>query len=236
MNSKKLVGLVPALMLVFALIPMGYAQDPAPAQLTVSKAITQIYADGELVADGEAEITAFLANVPNYTPIVFVAALTVQNTGGVEIYDVVVTDHFGAELDVTCISETDPTCVIDPKGKAADRLIWEVGYLGLGGSAQLIVEAATNLNPADHQRYTSCGLHYFNSGPTAKGQVEFAKPNGSVKMRQISDYGDPIALTVSGLEAVALPQCSNCTDDDLDGNIDLDDPECVDSLDDNEFE
>ena len=220
-------------MIGFVLIPMGYAQEPPPAQLTVSKAITYIVPEGGNPIEDPSEIAAFLADVPNYTVITFEAVLTVENTGGVLVEDFVVTDHFGAELDVMCVSEIDPICVVNPKGKAADRLTWDVESLDPAQSASLIVSATTNLDPSDYQRYTSCGLHYFNSGPTAKDKV--AKLNGK-GLRQISDDGDPIELTVSGIFLVQLPQCSNCIDDDGDGLVDLDDPDCVDALDDNELE
>lgn len=192
-------------MIGFVLMPMAYAQDPPPAQLTVSKAITGITPEGGDLINDPAAIAAFLADVPNYTIITFEATLTVENTGGEPIKDIVVTDHFGAELDVACVSEPDPICVVNPKGKAADRLTWDVGDLDVGASAQLIVDATTNLDPGGYQYYTSCGPHYFNSGPTAKGNVP--KLNGR-DLRQISDDGAPIELTVSGIFPVQLPQCS----------------------------
>lgn len=227
MNSRKLFYLVLALVTGLALTPAGFAQ------LTVSKAITGINADGVLgfeITDAGG-IAVFLENVPHSTVIEFEVMFAVTATG-MPVDQVVVADKFGAELDVVCVVADQGICTVTPKGKAAERLRWEVGNIPADTTLQLVVTATTNLDPGGFQRYTECGVHYLNSGPTAKGRVP--KNNGSGTM-QVSDVGDSIELMVSGLDPVPFPQCSNCIDDDGDLLIDYpDDPGCVDSLDDDE--
>jgi len=52
------------------------------------------------------------------------------------------------------------------------RFIWEIqGNLEQGDMATLSFDVVTRLNPADHQEYTSCGLHILNSGANLKWKV-----------------------------------------------------------------
>lgn len=230
MNKFKIKALTVLTCLALSVMMAGSAYG----QLSVSKAITGVDADGDStfeITDG-AEIAAFLGNVPNSREITFEVTFTVTATGTVD--NIVVTDHFGAELDATCGTPSQGSCTIDG-GFGNDRLIWDVGTL-IDASATLIATATTNLDPGGNQRYTSCGQHEFNSGPTAKGTVtQFIGRNGSMEhIRQVSDDGAQILLTVSGLVDTAFPQCSNCIDDDNDGLIDGEDPECTDPLDEDE--
>ena len=88
MNSRNMIYLIAALVVGLALTPAGFAQ------LTVSKTITGINADGVPgfeITDPVA-IGLFLADVPNSTVIEFEATFAVAAT--VDVEDVVVTDKF----------------------------------------------------------------------------------------------------------------------------------------------
>ena len=217
---------------VAALLGFALLTVPAYAGIDVEKSITGIDADN----DGSFEITdsgaiaTFLEDVPSGTIINFRVEVTVSSTDGQDLDNVVVTDKFGSELDITC--DTFPvgtTCQIAGGGR---RLRWIVGALGTG-SETLIVIATTNEDPGGHQRYTECGQHEFNSGPTAKGTEEVQLNPQKKKNQQRSDDGDQILLTVSG---AAFPQCSNCQDDDGDGFIDFPaDLGCTDADDNDEL-
>jgi len=212
-------GLVLAVAALVGLVPV-YGQEP---YLTVSKAVTGISADGipgyEILLPGD--IAAFLANVPNSRVIVFEVTFTVAATGG-PISAVVVTDNFGSDLTVACGAASLGSCAVTD----GRRVAWDVGPLS--ASATLVVTATTNLDPGGSQRYTSCGTHYLNSGPTAKGTIQVPIGGGRTKDKQVSAGGPPIQLWVSGLLDVAFPACRNCIDDDGDSLIDYPaDPGCT---------
>lgn len=201
-------------------------------QLVVSKAVTRIDInnDGQFETGDPAVIAAFLANVPNSRAIAFGITFTVEAVGD-DVEDVVVTDRFGAELDLTCFLASPGTVCNVINNKSADIVAWDIGPLANGSFATLRVLAVTNVDSGGNQRYTACGLHELNSGPTAKGFVE--KENGK-GLKQVSSDGNQILLNVSGLFDAIFPQCGNCMDDDGDGLTDIEDPDCIDSEDDDE--
>jgi len=217
----------------------GFA-GTAVAGISVSKAITGIDADnnGSFEITDSGAIAAFLADVPNTTAIGFRVEFTVSSTGGQDLTDVVVADRFGAELDVSCLSATSgggctDADLVTKGGSDKEFLTWTVGALPPAASETLVLRAETDQDPGGFQEYTECGEHEFNSGPTAKGKVDKVTGKG-VKKRQVSDDGNQILLTVSGLNATAFPECSNCIDDDDDTFVDLLDPGCTDANDDSE--
>jgi len=204
---------------------------PAYADIVVSRAITGIFGAGFKISEPGA-IARFLADVPNSTRIGFQMEITVK-ANGENLADVVVTDRFGGELAVQCVSASE-MCRLITKGKTNKVfLTWKIGDLADGDSRSLILVATTDLNPVGKQGYAECGVHDLNSGATAKAKVDrFLPPRsrGSRK-RQISNSAESITIKVSGTRSAAFSECSNCLDDDGDGFLDLDDPECSDSSD-----
>lgn len=227
-------------------VVLGFA-GTALADITIDKEIVEITVFGEDPITDSQEIEDFLNEVPNTTVITFTVEITVGATNEQDLTDIVVTDRFGSELDATCVSVTgdggsdcDDVTISTTPGN--DKLRWLVGNLDDGESATLTVDAVTNEDPDGNQRYTSCGLHEFNSGATAKGRLDRGtNPAGkSLGKKQVSADFDPgIMLVVSGFiedgKGQDFPECSNCFDDDDDGDTDFpDDQACTDALDDDE--
>ena len=120
------------------------------------------------------------ARVPVETCVVWMVTIAINNNHDYPMQDVVVTDHFGAELavavwDVEPLSSWD--VVVDPKTHTRPdgttfetqyRVTWYVGTLLPGEGATLDLLVWTKLNPAGKQEYTSPGDYTLNSGPTMK--------------------------------------------------------------------
>jgi hypothetical protein len=105
----------------------------------------------------------------------------------------VLKDRFGAELNhvdaadpVPWPAPVDPAYPYSTTGPAVQdvifeyskaknmpqfRVTWKVCMLEPGEQATLSFDVVTRLNPADHQEYTSCGLHILNSGASLKWKV-----------------------------------------------------------------
>lgn len=68
---------------------------------------------------------------------------------------------------------------------------WTIGAMTDGETAVVYLVISTDLNPAEHQEFTSCGTYFLNSGATVKGFVDV---NG--RSRQVSAEADPIEIKV----------------------------------------
>jgi len=64
---------------------------------------------------------------------------------------------------------------------------WNIGDMTAGETEVMYLVISTDLNPAGHQEFTSCGTYFLNSGATVKGFV-----NG----RQVSAEAAPIPIKV----------------------------------------
>jgi hypothetical protein len=123
--------------------------------------------------------------------------------------DTVITDRFGAEIEIdepfpysithgtVSNTTTEDKSKGPAKGKPDKRkgtsekvfLTWEIGDLDPGETARLILLVSTDLNPAGHQEYTSPGIYELNSGATLK----FIDP---LQDMQLSAVTDSIYVTV----------------------------------------
>ncbi|HSF27848.1 MAG TPA: hypothetical protein VLA53_02345 [Nitrosopumilaceae archaeon] len=133
----------------------------------------------------------------------------VSNDSGEDWTNVVVKDNFAADLDVIEpeVSITQGTFDLTQKGNSAkESLSWDVGSLADGNSAELVLTAITDLNPAGHQEYTECSNHDINSGATLKYKDENNKQKSA----------STESITVSVLTEDAQGDC------DGDGFIDQD--------------
>jgi hypothetical protein len=65
------------------------------------------------------------------------------------------------------------------------HFMWTIGPMTAGETATIYLVISTDLNPAGHQEFTSCGTYFLNSGATVKGFV-----NG----KQVSAETDPIEI------------------------------------------
>jgi len=88
------------------------------------------------------------------------------------IEDVVVTDRFGAEIEIDPpfpYSITDGTVSYYTKGNSNKVfLTWNIGTLPACHTAKLVIKISTDLNPAGKQEYTSPGTYELNSGAVLK--------------------------------------------------------------------
>ena len=138
----------------------------------------------------------------------FLQVIQVHNPTGQVWSDVKVSDRFGAEIEVVKHDATQGTVVLTTKGNSEKVFIeWDVGDLGPGETANLVLRTKTDITPGGHQSYTECSYHEYNSGAVVKFMVE-----GNKKPRQESyDTGE---IIVSVLTPGLAGDC------DLDGFID----------------
>jgi hypothetical protein len=112
--------------------------------------------------------------------VVWLMVIEVENTLAWTMEDVVVTDRFGAEIEIDnfapgdTIPATRGSASYFTKGKS-DKifLTWEVGDLAPGETAVLAFEVSTDTNPGKGkgeplQEYTSPGHYELNSGAVLK--------------------------------------------------------------------
>lgn len=116
--------------------------------------------------------------VPLGTKVYWDLSIYVKNRNTYTIENVVVKDRLGAELELRLDDPENegitPLCTkgtwsYETKGNS-DKvfLLWEIGNLGPGEDAELVLTVATDLNPAGKQEYTSPCWHMWNSGATIK--------------------------------------------------------------------
>ena len=87
--------------------------------------------------------------------------------------DVKVSDRFGAEIEVVKQDATQGTVVLTTKGNSEKVFIkWDVGDLGPGETANLVLRTKTDITPGGDQSYTECSYHEYNSGAVLKFLVE----------------------------------------------------------------
>lgn len=119
--------------------------------------------------------------------------IDIVNPFGFTMEDVVITDRFGAEIEIDepfPFSITHGTVSYSTKGKSAKVfLTWEIGDVLPGETARLILLVSTDLNPAGHQEYSTPGIYELNSGATLK----FIDPEQDM---QLSAHTDSIYVIV----------------------------------------
>ncbi|MFW9787546.1 MAG: vWA domain-containing protein [Candidatus Thorarchaeota archaeon] len=116
--------------------------------------------------------------------------IEVTNPYGYTMNDVVIKDRFGGEIQIDEeVSISHGTWSFATKGKSEKVfLTWDIGALGSGETARLILLVSTDLNPAGKQEYTKPGVYDLNSGATLK----FIDNCGI----QLSAYTNSIIVTV----------------------------------------
>lgn len=132
-------------------------------------------------------------NVPMYTCVVWMVTLDFINTTDDWIYNVVIKDHFGAELGGHPLDDMPVDLIIvSHKTGSAKKELFETQYritwyvdrdvadpaapvqgIAPGQTSQLKILVWTKLNPSGRQEYTSRGYYEFNSGPTAKWEDRY---------------------------------------------------------------
>lgn len=127
-------------------------------------------------------------------------AMAVTNNGSETIEDVVLKDNLGGELRLAYlfnwnnstwlpvpqpVNNKDTYSGLDGlhvqwTGKTLKaHLIWDVGDLAPGETFRAAFAVQTDFNPGTgngkklgHQEYTEAGIHYLDSGATAKGMID----------------------------------------------------------------
>jgi hypothetical protein len=96
--------------------------------------------------------------------------IDVVNPYDYSMTDVVITDRFGAEIEIEEVfSVTHGTVDLKTNGKSQKVFLkWDIGDLNHDEMARLVLLVSTDLNPAGHQEYTSPGVYELNSGATLK--------------------------------------------------------------------
>jgi hypothetical protein len=124
----------------------------------------------------------------------FLEVIQVHNPSMSTWMDVTVADRWGAEIAVSEAVPTQGTIELTTKG-ASDKvfLMWDVGDLAPGATANLVLHTMTDLNPAGHQEYSEAGEYEYNSGAVLKFLVE---PDGAKKPHQRSYETGSVLLTV----------------------------------------
>jgi len=128
------------------------------------------------------------------TDVQWALVIDIINPFSYTMTDVVITDRFGAEIEIDeIVSYTHGTVTFMTRGKSEKVfLTWEIGDILPGETARLILLVSTDLNPKGHQEYSEPGIYELNSGATLK----FIDPEDV----QLSAYTDSIYVTVLPLE------------------------------------
>jgi hypothetical protein len=102
-------------------------------------------------------------------PVSFLEVIQVHNPTGDTWSDVNVKDRWGAEIAVDSAVASVGTVELATVGKSAKFFLqWEIGDLGPGETANLVLGTRTDLNPAGHQTYSEPGEYEYNSGAVLK--------------------------------------------------------------------
>lgn len=163
--------------LIAASVVVGWA-----AGLTVNGGTLQVFTfpvdlgpvatiSKELIAVADADDDG---NIEVGERVEFTLRIAVKNVSTDQpVTDVVVSDAFGGELEILSTTANVGDVTTSVVGKSEKPFLeWEVTW-GLGQllpeeQAELIVVAATDVNPGGHQEYTEAGPHSLNSGATLK--------------------------------------------------------------------
>jgi len=183
---KKLLGLLT--MLMFACVVLS--AFPVSAGIPYCWFNKGISEDGLTWKIAPTTVTATVGEDVHWTMGIGVDLRWVSVAGAIE--NVVVTDRFGAELEIDQpfpVKCTHGTVSYYTEGNS-DKvfLTWNIGTLPFGEMAILIFKMSTDLNPAGHQEYTSPGCYELNSGAVLKFTY-----NG----KQYSAYTLPITVSVT---------------------------------------
>ena len=137
---------------------LTYPVELKPVQATISKELIAV-ADAD--SDGKIEVGERV----EFTLLIAVKNVSTDQT----LTDVVVSDAFGAELEIVDTVPGVGTASISTIG-GSDKpfLTWDIGTLDPGQEATLTVVAATDVNPGGHQEYSEAGAYELNSGATLK--------------------------------------------------------------------
>jgi hypothetical protein len=159
---KKPVGLLTAFM--FACVVVSAIPVSACNYCWFTKCIK----DGSTWYKAPTTVTTTVGEDVYWTMAICVDLRWVTVPGAIE--DVVVTDRFGAEIEIVEIMRVSHgTATYSVNGNSEKvTLTWNIGTLPFGERATIKYKISTDLNPAGHQEYTSPGCYELNSGAVLK--------------------------------------------------------------------
>ena len=168
-NKKVLFGIISVFSIMVLMTPIAFADGPV---MCFHKALWS----GPTTVPLNTNVQWLIA-IQFYTPV------AIQNA--------VVTDNLGAELEIDSpFSASHGTAsYITQGGSNQVRITWNIGNVPADTTCTLTFWVSTDLNPAGHQEYTSCGCYALNSGATIKYYYMGVK---------YSATADPIFITVTG--------------------------------------
>ncbi|UCE28645.1 MAG: hypothetical protein JSV85_05040, partial [Candidatus Bathyarchaeota archaeon] len=159
-RMRRIVGLLAVLMFLSTVLSVL----PASAGVPFCWFNKHIYVDGSWMV-APTQVTVPLG-------VDWSALIGITVSAPVTIENVVVTDRFGAEIEIVDpfpFVITHGNVSYETKGKSEKVfLTWNIGMLAEGETAILIFEISTDLNPAGKQEYTSPGCYELNSGAVLK--------------------------------------------------------------------
>jgi hypothetical protein len=168
-NKKVLIGIISVFSILVLAAPLAFADGPI---MCFHKEIWNGPTTVPLNTDVQWRIAIMF-----YTPV------AIQNA--------VVKDNLGAELEIDSpFTATHGTAsYVTQGGSDQVRITWNIGDVPADTTCILTFWVSTDLNPAGHQEYTSCGCYALNSGATIKYYYMGVK---------YSATADPIYVTVTG--------------------------------------
>jgi len=121
------------------------------------------------------------------TNVQWPVTLEVTNPFSYTMTNVVITDRFGAQIEIDKkfpyrITQGKATYTLYGTSEQV-HLTWNIGNLGPGETARLIVLVSTDINPAGKQEYTMPGVYELNSGVTLK----FIDPQQNIQLSAVTD-------------------------------------------------
>lgn len=184
-KSMAVVSVVAMVLMGFtAFYLVGAAEEPKKYCFTFEKYFFLEYTDDcdGVVEVGEEAWWWFTIRVQN-------------NMKDTTMYNVVVTDNLGGELEVNDQGYCDywkGKLTITLRGETEKvSFKWEIGDLAPGEEAHLHLKVSTDINPGGHQSYTSPGEKQLNSGAVLKFMVEH-----KTGYKQVSAHTESIRIYV----------------------------------------
>lgn len=155
-------------LLLFALMlgVLCLTQVPSPVHACHKNVTLVSTGDGDMIIETGEEIV--------WTMVIYVRNIGQFGTGGQTWTNVVVTDRFGAELEIDGTpSASKGTVDVRLTGKTEKvHLTWYIGDLVWDEWAQLTLTVSTDVNPGGQQEYSDSGSYELNSGAVVKFKVD----------------------------------------------------------------
>jgi hypothetical protein len=125
-------------------------------------------------------------------PVIYDVTVHAMNNLGYDLLDATLDDNFGGDVEIFDPAEddvtetgvlTDEDCEVRLKGQTKKPQVrCDIGTFAMGDEAGFVAGVQTDVNPGQGKKdepipeYTSCGIHYMNSGATLSGYLDDGSP------------------------------------------------------------